>query len=78
MNEEEENNPIVSEAPPVECQKNLDDELTDTAESSPSGQYDNDADRVLFVGAAPNASTVQPPKRPSGGFANEDELLFES
>ncbi|KAM0896290.1 hypothetical protein ACQ4PT_023301 [Festuca glaucescens] len=54
------------------------DELTDTAESSPSGQNDDDADRVLFVGAAPEASTAPPPKRSSGVFADEDELLFES
>jgi hypothetical protein len=57
-NEEEENNPIDPEAPSAECQKTLDDELTDTAESSPSDRYDNDANRVLFVGAAPEASTV--------------------
>jgi hypothetical protein len=58
MNEEEENNPIVSEAPPVECQKTLDADLTDTAELSPSDQHDNDADNVLFVGAAPEVSTI--------------------
>jgi hypothetical protein len=73
MNEEEENNPIASEAPPIARQKTLDADLTDTAESSPSDQYDNGVDRVLFVGASP-----EPPKRPSGSFANEDELLFES
>jgi hypothetical protein len=44
----------------------------------PSDRYDNDVDRVLFVGAAPEVSTAQPPKRPSGDFANEDEILFES
>jgi hypothetical protein len=54
------------------------DELTDTAELSPSGQNDDDVDRALFVGAAPEASTAQPPKRPSGVFADEDDLLFES
>jgi hypothetical protein len=77
-NEEEENNPIGPEAHSAECQKKLDDELTDTVELSPSDQYDNDVDRVLFVGAAPEVSTVQPPKKPSGVFADEDELFFKS
>ena len=72
---EEDNSPFNPEAPSAEYHKILDDELTDTAESS---QHDNDADRVLFVGVAPESSTAQPPKRPSGGFAEEDELLFDS
>jgi hypothetical protein len=54
------------------------DDLDDTAESSPSGQNDDDADRALFVSAAPEALTAQPPKNPSGVFADEDDLLFES
>jgi hypothetical protein len=76
--EEEQNNTIGPEVLTGERQKALADELTDMAESSPSDRYDNDVDRVLFVGVAPEASTVQPPKRPSGGFADEDEMLFES
>ena len=51
--------------------KTLDDELTDTAESN----HDNDADRAPFVHAAPEKARAQPPKRPSGGFADEDDLL---
>ncbi|KAM0873436.1 hypothetical protein ACQ4PT_038066 [Festuca glaucescens] len=77
--EDKEESKIVStEALTAKHQKALADELTDTVESSPSDRYDNDDDRVLFVGAAPEVSTAQPPKRPSGGFADEDELLFES
>jgi hypothetical protein len=53
------------------------DDLDDTAESSPSGQNENDVDCIPFVCAAPEASTSQPPKRSSGGFADEDELIFE-
>jgi hypothetical protein len=75
---EEEKNPFNLEALFAEHHKTLDDELTDTAESSPSNQHENDADRILFVGAAPGTSTAQLPKRPSGGFADEDELLFDS
>ena len=72
---EEDNNPLNPEAPSAEHHKILDDELTDTSESS---QHDNDADRVPFVDAAPGTSIAQPPKRPSGGFADEDDLLFDS
>jgi hypothetical protein len=54
------------------------DELTDTAELSPSGQHDDDVDRVPFADAAPETSTAPPPKRPSGVFADEHDLLFES
>ncbi|KAK1600867.1 hypothetical protein QYE76_017954 [Lolium multiflorum] len=74
----EENKTVVTGALTAEHQKALAVELTDTSESSPSDRYDNDADHVLFFGAAPEVSTAQPPKRPSGGFADEDELLFES
>jgi hypothetical protein len=76
--EEEENNIVGPESLTAERQKALADELTDTAEWIPSDRYDNDDDRFLFDGAAPEAYTLQPPKRPSGGFADEDELLFES
>ncbi|KAK1618977.1 hypothetical protein QYE76_024494 [Lolium multiflorum] len=72
---EEDNSPFNHEAPSAEYHKILDDELTDTTESS---QHDNDVDRVPFVDAAPGTFAAQPPKRPSGGFADEDELLFDS
>jgi hypothetical protein len=71
---EEDNSPFNPEASSTEYHKILDDELTDTAESS---QHDNNADRVAFVDAAPGASAAQPSKRPSGGFAEEDDLLFD-
>ncbi|KAK1612450.1 hypothetical protein QYE76_036123 [Lolium multiflorum] len=51
----------------------LDDELNDTAVSN----HDNDADRAPFVHASLEKSSAQPPKRPSGGFADEDNLLFD-
>ncbi|KAM0831672.1 hypothetical protein ACQ4PT_065381 [Festuca glaucescens] len=70
---EEDNNPFNPEAPSAK-HKILDDELIDTAESS---QHDNDADRVPFVTAAPETSSAQPPKRPSGGFADEDDFLLD-
>ncbi|KAM0880055.1 hypothetical protein ACQ4PT_033840 [Festuca glaucescens] len=76
--EEEENKTVDPEVLTAKRQKALADELTDTAESSPSDRYDNDADRVPFVGAAPEVPAAQPLKRPSGGFADEDELRFES
>jgi hypothetical protein len=68
--EEEDNNP---RAPSTE-HKILDDDLADTAESS---QHDNDADHVPFAHAAPEKSSAQPQKRPSGGFADEDDLLLD-
>ncbi|KAM0856774.1 hypothetical protein ACQ4PT_048851 [Festuca glaucescens] len=70
---EEDNNPFNPEAPSAK-HKILDDELIDTAESS---QHDNDADHVPFVTTAPETSSAQPPKRPSGGFADEDDLLLD-
>jgi hypothetical protein len=70
---EEDNNLSNPEAPSAE-HKILDDELTNTVESS---QHDNDADRLPFVNAAPKTSSAQPPKRPSGGFADEDDLLLD-
>jgi hypothetical protein len=54
------------------------DDSDDTRESSPSGQNDDNDDCIPFVGAAPEASTAQPLKMPSCGFADEDEMLFES
>jgi hypothetical protein len=68
--EEEDNNP---RAPSAE-HKILDDDLANTAEPS---QHDNDADHVPFAHAAPEKSSAQPQKRPSGGFADEDDLLLD-
>jgi hypothetical protein len=53
--------------------RTLADELTDTAESN----HDKDADRAPFVHVAPEKTSAQPPKRPSGGFADEDDLLLD-
>jgi hypothetical protein len=75
---EEENNPFNPEALSAKYHKTLDDELTDTAESSPNDQHDNDVDRVLFVDAVLETYNAQPPKRRSGGFADEDGLFFNS
>jgi hypothetical protein len=72
---EEDNSPFNPESPSVEYHKILDDDLTDTAESS---QHDNDADHIPFVNVTPGMSIAQPPKRPSGGFADEDDFLFDS
>jgi hypothetical protein len=74
VSKEEDNNPFNPGAPSAQ-HKILDDDLTDTAESS---QHDNDADRVPFVNAALGTSTAHPLKRSSGGFANEDDLLLDS
>jgi hypothetical protein len=68
--DEEDNNP---KGPSAEY-KILDDDLVDTAESS---HHDNDADHVPFVDAAPEKPSIQPPNRPSGGFADEDDLLLD-
>ena len=76
--EEEEEETEDVRAFTVKRRKTAADELTDTAESSPSGQYDDDADRVPLVDAAPEASTAPAPKRASGAFADEEELMFES
>lgn len=51
----------------------LDDDLTNTAESI----HDNDVDHAPFVPAALEKSGTQLPKRPSGGFADEDDLLLD-
>jgi hypothetical protein len=71
---EEDNNLFNPEALSTE-HKILGNELTYIAESS---QHDNDADHVHFVDAVPGTAATQPPKRPSGGFAEEDDLLFDS
>jgi hypothetical protein len=68
---EEDNDPANHEASSAD-HGILDDELTDTAKSN----HDNDADRAPFVHVAPEKSSGQPPKRPSGGFADEDDLLL--
>jgi hypothetical protein len=68
----EDNDPANPEASSTD-HRILDDVLTDTGESN----HDNDADRVPFVHAALEKSSAQPPKRPSGGFADEDHLLLD-
>jgi hypothetical protein len=50
------------------------DELTDTAESGPSGRNEDDVDRIPLAKAAPEASTAPPPKKPPGFFADENDL----
>jgi hypothetical protein len=70
---EEEKNPFNLEALFAEHHKTLDDELTDTAESN----HENDVDCAPFVHATPEKSSAQPPKRPSSGFADEDDLLLD-
>jgi hypothetical protein len=67
----EDNDPANPEASSAD-HRILDDELTDTTESN----LQNDADRAPFVHAAPEKPSAQPPKRPSGGFADEDDLLL--
>ncbi|KAK1670877.1 hypothetical protein QYE76_059036 [Lolium multiflorum] len=47
------------------------DDISDAAESN----HDDDADHAAFVDAAPEKANVQPSKRPSGGFADEDDLF---
>jgi hypothetical protein len=47
------------------------DDISDTAESN----HDNDADHAAFVDAAPEKAITQTLKRPSGGFADEDDLF---
>jgi hypothetical protein len=52
--------------------KAYDDALFDTAKSS----HGNEADRTPFVHAASEKASAQPPRRSSGGFADEDDLLL--
>jgi hypothetical protein len=47
------------------------DDISDTAESN----HDNDADHAAFVDAAPEKANTHSSKRPSGGFADEDNLF---
>jgi hypothetical protein len=53
--------------------RTCDGALFDTAESS----HGNEAYRAPFVRAAPEKSSAQLPKRSSGGFADEDDLLLD-
>jgi hypothetical protein len=76
--EEEEENLKDTRAFSFTRQNIVVDELTDTAESSPSGQRDDDVDRVPFINAFPVASTIPLPKRTSGVFADEEEMMFDS
>jgi hypothetical protein len=69
---EEDNDPANIEASSVD-HRILDDELTDTSESN----HDNDVDRAPFVQAAPEKLSAQTPKRPSDGFADEDDFLLD-
>jgi hypothetical protein len=45
----------------------------DTTESN----HGNEADRAPFVRVAPENASAQLPKRSSGGFADEDDLLLD-
>jgi hypothetical protein len=54
------------------------DELIDSAESSPSGHNDDEANQHLPDAAAPENSTAPVPKRSSGFFADEDDLVSDS
>jgi hypothetical protein len=47
------------------------DDMSDTAESN----HDDDGDHTVFVDAAPEKTNLQPSKRPSGSFADEDDLF---
>jgi hypothetical protein len=47
------------------------DDISDTMESN----HDNDDDHAAFVDAAPEKANTQTSKRPSGGFADEDDLF---
>ncbi|KAK1677041.1 hypothetical protein QYE76_037889 [Lolium multiflorum] len=70
MFEDEDNDPANPEALTTD-HRSFADELSDTAESN----HDNHADHAPFVDAASEKTTAQPPKRSSGGFADEDDLL---
>ncbi|KAK1691856.1 hypothetical protein QYE76_008553 [Lolium multiflorum] len=68
--EDEDNDPANPEALSTDP-KSFADDISDTAESN----HDDDADRAAFVDAAAEKANVQPPKRSSGGFADEDDLF---
>jgi hypothetical protein len=68
--EDEDNDPANPEAFSIDPRSFADD-TSDTAESN----HDDDADRTAFVDVATEKANVQPSKRSSGGFANEDDLF---
>lgn len=53
--------------------RRVDDDLIETAESSPSGRNDDDADVTHPNASVPEASAA--PRKPSGFFADEDDLM---
>jgi hypothetical protein len=53
--------------------RTCDNALPDTAESN----HGDEADRTPFVHAASEKASTQPPKRCSGSFADEDDLLLD-
>ena len=59
----------------VEQRQRAVEELSDTAESSPSARHDYDADADPLVDAAPATSAPQAKKRTTGAFAEEDYLF---
>ena len=66
----EDNDPANPEALSTD-HRSFADVISDTAESN----YDNDADHAAFVDATPEKANTQTSKRPSGGFADEDDLF---
>jgi hypothetical protein len=67
---DERDDPMNPEAVFINPQSSADD-ISDTAGS----MHDDDADRAAFVDAAVEEPEALPLKRPSGGFADEDDLL---
>jgi hypothetical protein len=47
------------------------DDMSDTVESN----HDDDADHTVFIDAASEKASLQPSKRTSSGFADEDDLF---
>jgi hypothetical protein len=70
MFEDEDNDPANPEALTTD-HRSFADELSDTTESN----HDNDAHHAFLVDATSEKATAQLPKRSSGGFADEDDLL---
>ncbi|KAK1647597.1 hypothetical protein QYE76_065402 [Lolium multiflorum] len=68
--EDEDNDPINPEAFSIDPRSFADD-MSDTAES----YHDDDAHCAAFVDAAAEKANALPPKRSSGGFADEDDLF---
>jgi hypothetical protein len=68
--EDEDNDPMNPEAFSIDP-KSLADDTSDIAESI----HDDDADRTAFVDASAEKVNVQPSKRSSGGFVDEDDLF---